>query len=282
MATSKQRREAARRRLQRQLERRAEEARKRRRNLLVGVAAFAVVIVVGGVVWFTGAFDDEPAAEAGDEPEAVACSYAPADPATNPNLRDAGIPPEPDGGTDPVVLDVVSTQGPFQMTLDPTTAPCATNSMAYLAAQGFFDGTPCHRLVNSETFGVLQCGDPTGTGSGGPTYSYTAEPDSLAALAPSPDGTGVIYPRGSIAMAQGGQPPTIGSQFFICFQDTQLPPEYTLVGTITSGIEVIEAVATAGNDGSFETGPDGSPGPGGGAPLLPITLTTVTVATPTA
>jgi len=181
-----------------------------------------------------------------------------------------------------VVLDVASTQGAFQMTLDPVAAPCATNSMTFLAENAFFDGSPCHRLVNSEVFGVLQCGDPTGSGSGGPTYSYTSEPNSVASLAPAPDGATAIYPRGSVAMAQGGEPPTIGSQFFICFQDTQLPPEYTLVGTITSGLEVIEAVAAAGNDGSFETSPDGSPGPGGGAPLLPISLTTVTVAAPVA
>jgi len=281
VATNKQRREAARRQLQRQLERRAEEARKRRRNLLVGVAAISVVVVVVGLLFFTGTFDDEPAADAEPSTEAAACSYAPADPA-NTNLRDVGVPPEPDGSTDPVVLDVASTQGAFQMTLDPVAAPCATNSMKYLAENAFFDGSPCHRLVNSEVFGVLQCGDPTGSGAGGPTYSYTSEPNSVASLAPAPDGATAIYPRGSVAMAQGGQPPTIGSQFFICFQDTQLPPDYTLVGTITSGMEVIEAVAAAGNDGSFEANPDGSPGPGGGAPLTPISLTTVTVAAPVA
>ncbi|CAN5273874.1 hypothetical protein BH24ACT9_BH24ACT9_06620 [soil metagenome] len=275
MATNKQRREAARRQLQRQLERRAEEARKRRRNTLVGVAAFTVVLVVGGVLWFSGVFDDEPASdpEATSEPEtAAACAYTPTDPAANPNVTDVGVPPEPDGSTTPVVLDVASTQGAFQMTLDPVTAPCATNSMKYLAENGFFDNSPCHRLVNSEVFGVLQCGDPSGTGSGGPAYSYVAEPESVAGLAPAPDGASAIYPRGSVAMAQGGQPPTIGSQFFIAFQDTQLPPEYTLVGTITSGLEVIEAVAAGGNDGSFEATA------GGGAPLIPITLTTVTVA----
>ena len=278
MATNKQRREAARRQLQRQLERRAEESRKRRRNTLVGVAAFTVVLVVGSVLFFSGAFDDNPAAdsdadaEASTEPEIAACAYAPGNP-ENPNLRDVGVPPEPDDSTTPVVLDVVSTQGPFQMTLDPTNAPCATNSMKYLAENDFFDNSPCHRLVNSDVFGVLQCGDPTGSGSGGPTYSYTSEPASVAALGPAPDGASAIYPRGSVAMAQGGQPPTIGSQFFIAFQDTQLPPDYTLVGTITMGIEVIDAVAAAGNDGSFE------PSPGGGAPVLPISLTTVTVAT---
>ena len=277
MATNKQRREAARRQLQRQLERRAEEARKRRRNTLVGVAAFTVVLVLGGVLFFSGAFDDDEPADpdASAEPETAACTYSPADPA-NTNLKDVGVPPEPDDSTSPVVLDVVSTQGPFQMTLDPVAAPCATNAMKYLAENAFFDNSPCHRLVNSEVFGVLQCGDPTGSGSGGPTFSYVAEPASVAGLAPSPDGASAIYPKGSVAMAQGGQPPTIGSQFFICFQDTQLPPDYTLVGTITSGMETVETVAAGGNDASFE------PSPGGGAPLLPITLTTVTVAAPVA
>jgi peptidyl-prolyl cis-trans isomerase B (cyclophilin B) len=277
VATNKQRREAARRQLQRQLERRAEEARKRRRNTLVGVAAVTVVFVLGGVLFFSGAFDDEPSAdaEASSEPETAACTYSPADPA-NTNLKDVGVPPEPDGSTTAVVLDVVSTQGPFQMTLDPVAAPCATNAMKYLAESGFYNNSPCHRLVNSEVFGVLQCGDPTGSGSGGPTFSYVSEPESVAGLAPAPDGASAIYPKGSVAMAQGGDPPTIGSQFFICFQDTQLPPDYTLVGTITSGLEVIEAVAAGGNDGSFE------PSPGGGAPVLPISLTTVTVGAPVA
>lgn len=278
MATNKQRREAARRQLQRQLERRAEEARKRRRNTLVGVAAFTVVLVLGGVLFFSGAFDDDAPSgdpESSGEPEAAACTYSPGDPA-NTNLTEVGTPPEPDGSTIPVVLDVVSTQGPFQMTLDPVGAPCATNAMKYLAESAFFDNSPCHRLVNSEVFGVLQCGDPTGSGSGGPSFSYVAEPASVAGLAPAPDGASAIYPKGSVAMAQGGDPPTIGSQFFICFQDTQLPPEYTLVGTITSGLETIETVAAGGNDASFE------PSPGGGAPLLPISLTTVTVAAPVA
>jgi len=263
--------------LQRQLERRAEEARKRRRNTLVGVAAFTVVLVLGSVLFFSGAFDDdEPPAdpEASSEPETAACTYSPPDPAAppNPNAVDVGIPPEPDDSTTPVVLDVVSTQGAFQMSLDPVAAPCATNAMKFLAENAFFNNSPCHRLVNSDVFGVLQCGDPSGSGSGGPTFSYLSEPASVAGLGPAPDGASAIYPKGSVAMAQGGQPPTIGSQFFICFQDTQLPPDYTLVGTITAGIEVIEAVAAGGNDGSFE------PNPGGGAPVLPISLTTVTVA----
>ena len=200
----------------------------------------------------------------------VDCDYAPAD-ARNPNVIDIEMPNDPDGSNDRVVLDVTSSQGAFQMTLNATTAPCAANSMKFLAENAFFDGSPCHRLVNAKTFGVLQCGDPTGTGSGGPTYNYTFEPASVDSLRPAPDGASAIYPRGSVAMAQGGQPPTIGSQFFICFTDTQLPPDYTLVGTITAGIETIDVVAAGGNDASFE------PSPGGGAPLIPITLQTVTV-----
>lgn len=280
MATSKQRREAARRRLQRQLERRAEAARKRRRNLLVGVAAFAVVILVGAVLFLTGVFDDKPEEEPEASADTVDCTYTPTDPAANPNLTDVGTPPAQASTVDPVIIDVASSSGPFQMTLDPANAPCATNSTKFLTEAGFFDGAPCHRMVNSDVFGVLQCGDPSGTGSGGPAFSYTAEPESTATLAPASDGQSVIYPRGSIAMAQGGQPPTIGSQFFICFTDTQLPGDYTLVGTITSGLETIDAVAAGGNDGSFETAPDGSPGPGGGAPNIPVTLDTVTVAAP--
>jgi peptidyl-prolyl cis-trans isomerase B (cyclophilin B) len=282
--TNKQRRVAAQRRLQRQLERRTELARRRRRNVLVVVTVIAVLVVAGAVTLFAGiGGDDDPgdtaaassSSAAPEEPGATAapavtnadgtvtCTYAP-DTSGNPNLTDVGTPPDPAStpATGTVSLLMSTDQGDIPLTLDRAKAPCAAASFAHLASQQFFDGSPCHREVNQPEFGVLQCGDPTGTGSGGPTYTYAEEV--------TPETT---YPRGTIAMANSGTPGSTGSQFFLCFVDTQLPPDYTAVGTVDeAGLAVLDTIAAAGNDGSFE------PSPGGGAPNLPVTIQTMTVA----
>ncbi len=280
MPTNKQRRVAAQRRLQRQLERRAELARRRRRNVLVVVTVIAVLVVAGAVTLFAGiGGDDDPgdtaaasSSAAPSEPAATAapavtnadgtvtCTYAP-DASGNPNLTDVGTPPDPAatpaGGT--VSLLMSTDQGDVPLTLDRAKAPCAAASFTYLASQQFFDGSPCHRLVNQPGFGVLQCGDPTGTGSGGPTYRYAEEV--------TPETT---YPRGTIAMAKTAEPGTTGSQFFLCFVDTTLPPEYSVVGTVDeAGLAVLETVAAGGIQG---VGPEGD-----GAPAIPVTIQTMTV-----
>jgi peptidyl-prolyl cis-trans isomerase B (cyclophilin B) len=276
--TNKQRRVAAQRRLQRQLERRAELARRRRRNLLVVVTVVAVVLVAGAVALVAGLGGDDPsgteaAASSSAAPDTaaaattnadgtVSCTYAP-DASGNPDLVDVGTPPDPAStpatGTVPVLMS--TSQGDIPLTLDRAKAPCAAASFTHLASQQFFDGTVCHREVNQPTFGVLQCGDPTGTGSGGPSYTYAEEV--------TPETT---YPRGTIAMANSGQPGSTGSQFFLVFADSQLPPDYTVVGTVDeAGLAVLDTIAAAGNDGSFE------PSPGGGAPNVPVTITTMTV-----
>jgi peptidyl-prolyl cis-trans isomerase B (cyclophilin B) len=233
--TNKQRREAAQRHLQRQLERRAELAHKRRRNLGIIATVVAVVVVVGAALLITGVFQgDDPEASADPTPSSpaaaattnadgtVSCTYTP-DESGNPSLKDVGTPPTPEAtptqGTSTLLMS--TTQGDLTLTLDRTSAPCAAASFAYLASQKFFDGSPCHREVNQPTFGVLQCGDPTGSGSGGPTYKFAEEV--------TPETT---YPRGTIAMANSGAPGSTGSQFFLCFVDTQLSPDYTAVGTV--------------------------------------------------
>jgi cyclophilin family peptidyl-prolyl cis-trans isomerase len=278
--TTKQRRQAAQRHLQRQLERRAELARKRRRNLGILATVAVVAIVVSAVILLNNVGGEEPSATAdpttSDTPTAaagpaapstnpdgtVACDYAPDD-SGNPNLTDVGTPTgaesTPAEGTTALLMS--TNQGDLTLTLDRAKAPCAAASFAYLAQQKFFDGSTCHREVNSEGMGILQCGDPTGTGQGGPTYRYAEEV--------TPDTT---YPRGAIAMAKGGAPGTTGSQFFLVFSDTQLPPEYTVVGTIDdAGLAVLDEIAKSGNDGSFE------PSPGGGAPKIPVEIETISV-----
>jgi cyclophilin family peptidyl-prolyl cis-trans isomerase len=275
--TSKQRRQAAQRHLQRQLERRAELARKRRRNIGILVTTIAVVVVVGAALLLTGVLngDDDPSAAADGTSSApatsstaattnpdgtISCTYSP-DESGNTNLIDVGTPPDPEAtptqGT--VNLLMSTNQGDLTLTLDRAKAPCAAASFAYLTGQGFYDDTPCHRLVNEEAFGVLQCGDPTGEGSGGPTYKYAEEV--------TPETT---YPRGTIAMAKTSAPNTTGSQFFLCFVDTTLPPEYTVVGTIDeAGLQVLETVAAGGIK---DVGPTGD-----GAPAIPVQIESMTI-----
>ena len=279
MTTNKQRRQAAQRHLQRQLERRAELNKKRRRNLGILASAIAVLVVVGAALLITGVFkgDDDPEAAAdattSDSATAtsaaapstnadgtVSCTYAPDD-SGNPNLKDVGTPPTPEAtptqGTSTLLMS--TNQGDLTLTLDRAKAPCAAASFTYLAQQSFFDGSSCHRLVNQPSFGVLQCGDPTGTGSGGSSYKYAEEV--------TPETT---YPRGTIAMAKTSAPNTTGSQFFLCFVDTQLPPEYTVVGTVDeAGIAVLEKVAAGGIEGA---GAEGD-----GAPAIPVTVNTLSV-----
>ena len=282
MPTNKQRRQAAQKRLQRQLERREELARKRRRNLLIGVTVVAVLAVVGAFFIITSLGGDDSTSTASSDTSAatdtaavpaaaatttnadgtVGCNFIP-DTSGNTGLTDVGTPPDaantPTTGTSTLLMS--TDQGDLTLTLDRVGAPCAASSFTYLAQQGFFDGSPCHREVNQETFGVLQCGDPTGTGSGGPSYKFGQEVTDAT-----------TYPRGTIAMANSGTANSTGSQFFLCFTDTQLTPDYTAVGTVDeAGLAVLDTIAAAGNDGSFE------PSPGGGAPNLPVTITSMTV-----
>ena len=125
-------------------------------------------------------------------------------------------------------------------------APLTVIAMTSLAKGGFFDHTLCHRLTTSQIF-VLQCGDPTATGSGGPPFSYKDE--NL------PTVTTNDYPAGTIAMANSG-PNTNGSQFFIVYKDTTLPPSYTVWGSVTKGLDIVKKVAAAGVVGG---GNDGTP-----------------------
>ena len=266
MPTNKQRREAAQRHLQRQLDRRAELAKRRRRNMAIVAALVSALVVAGVILLGTGVLgggDDDPDAAAASSgapaddtavPSAaaapstnadgtVACDYAPAQ---GGEVIDVGTPPEADAvsaeGT--VDLAMATNQGDLTLTLDRSIAPCATQSFTFLAEQGFFDDTPCHRLTTSATLSVLQCGDPSGTGTGGPSYRYAEEV--------TPETT---YPRGTVAMAKSAAPASTGSQFFLVYADSQLPPEYPVVGTIDdAGVEVLDGVGEAGVEGGGEDG----------------------------
>jgi peptidyl-prolyl cis-trans isomerase B (cyclophilin B) len=126
--------------------------------------------------------------------------------------------------------------GPIVIDLNGKAAPQTVASFIFLSQQGFFNDSPCHRLVVQGIF-VLQCGDPTGTGSGGPGYSYGLE------NAPA-NGD---YPPGTVAMARTSDPNSNGSQFFIVFADTKLPaPGYSIFGQVVKGLPLVEAIAAKG------------------------------------
>ncbi len=193
------------------------------------------------------------------------CTYpataTPADkPATPP--RTGAVPTVPS-----VVQAVMTTNaGTIGLQLDNGKAPCTVNSFVSLAQQGFFDDTPCHRLTAAADLAVLQCGDPTGTGAGGPGYRFVNEYptnqyrpfDPLLKQA-------VRYPRGTLAMANAG-PDTNGSQFFIVYRDSLLPPTYTVFGQVdATGLATVDKIAGAGISGDPEDG----------RPTKPVTISAI-------
>lgn len=170
----------------------------------------------------------EPTPSGSPEPES--CRYVIAGEPARPVL-----PPGREPGPEPAFAALLRTSvGDVDLLLDAESAPCAVHSLLHLAGAGFYADTPCHRLVDRGIF-VLQCGDPTGTGQGGPGYRFAEE-----AL------DGAAYPRGTVAMVNSG-PDTTGSQFFLVYDDSPLPAQYTPVGTIgAAGLTVLDAVAAVG------------------------------------
>ena len=114
-------------------------------------------------------------------------------------------------------------------------APATVNNFVFLAREGFYDGVIFHRVI--EGF-MIQGGDPTGTGTGGPGYRFRDELEAAQELG---------YPRGTLAMANAG-PNTNGSQFFIVHTGAQLPPAYAVFGRTVGGLEVVDAIATTRTD----------------------------------
>jgi len=182
------------------------------------------------------------------------CQYpATTEPASKP------VKPPQNGriATDPALIraTITTNQGTVGLQLDNGKTPCTVNNFTSLAKQGFFDNTKCHRLTTSTELGVLQCGDPTGIGTGGPGYRFPNEyPTNQYRLTDPALKIPVLYPRGTLAMANTG-PGTNGSQFFLVYKDSTLPPTYTVFGTIDSaGLATLDKVAAAGVAGGSDDG----------------------------
>ncbi|MCV6964974.1 protein kinase [Mycobacterium intermedium] len=272
-ASNAKRREEAKRKLQQEQESRAELARQRRNRLVFGfsIGGIAAIVVIAAVVIFMVANTGEHQ-ETSATPSSSPTTSLPAGPGGLPPFTPSAnlgancqYPPSPDKAAKPAKpprtgkVPTEPNQGKIGLMLANNESPCTVNSFVSLGQQGWFKDTKCHRLTTSEFLGVLQCGDPKGDGTGGPGYQFNNEyptdqfpPDSPELQQP------VIYPRGTLAMANAG-PNTNGSQFFMVYRDSQLPPEYTVFGTIQAdGLETLDKIAKAGLAPGSKQG-DGAP-----------------------
>ncbi|MGW0119220.1 peptidylprolyl isomerase [Streptomyces sp. NPDC003327] len=263
VSSDQRRRQLAREKYARQQQRR-EEARLRtkRRNTVVA-AALAVVLAAGGAVYASVALTD-----GGSTGSDSVAGDAPTTAAPTPTQSETANP-EPKMAVDAkaaYVMTLATDQGDVTITMDAKKTPRTVNSFHHLAGKKYFDGTKCHRLTTSGIF-VLQCGDPKGDGTGGP--GYTIPDENLGGLGKAGANGTVTYPAGTVAMANTGQPGTGGSQFFLVYKETKLPPSYTPFGTMdAAGLKVVEKVAAAGVAG----------GATDGAPKKAVTIEKATVA----
>ncbi len=283
MASKKQRqRQLARQAHQRRMMRQADRARRARQWAVAGIAAVLVVVVGVGGAAVAGAFNGAKSAAAASSSTPAASSAAtPVSPGPSASAtpsptstaamvdgkcvytksgaaaRPVSLPPARPDKRATYTAKFTTNRGTIVVDLAGSAAPCTVNSFVSLADQSYFNNTHCHRLVTVGIY-VLQCGDPTGTGTGGPGYVFNSE--NLASLKQVTvnGSTEALYPAGTVAMANTGQPDSNGSQFFFVYKATDLPASYTPFGTVASGLRIIQQVAKAGSDNSNGTG-DGHP-----------------------
>ena len=268
MPSNQQRREAAKRKLERQLVRRQEQAKARRQQLLVAGVVIAV-LVIGGVIAFvtlrkpSSTADSQNTSGASGESSAPS-SAAPATPCSYPSadapktVKPVSAPTNLSPANTGTVTSVLTLNGqPVTVTLDRKAAPCTVNSFLSLASQKFYDGTDCWRLTASDALNILQCGDPSGKGNGGPGYTVADE-----------NATETKFPAGTVAMANSG-PGTSGSQFFVVYKDSVLAGGgYSVFGKLdAAGLKVVADIAAKGVAGGAQTG----------APAQKATISAVTV-----
>ncbi|MGK5529266.1 peptidylprolyl isomerase [Streptomyces sp. URMC 129] len=256
VSKDQRRKQLARAKWERQQARRVDRVRRGRR-LRVLLSVLLVVVIAGGVTAFVALTGDDDTSDGtneaneANESEPGTTPEPPEDPCAEPAEGEPSTrqwDAEPEMTVDTSVDHVMrlrTTCGDIEITMDTEAAPHTVNSFAFLAAEGFLDHSPCHRLV-TEGIHVLQCGDPQGTGQGGPGYTVPDENLDDPAVA---DG---VYPAGTVAMANqydaasGTGRDTGGSQFFLVYEDSPLPPDYTPFGKVTGGMDVLELIAETG------------------------------------
>jgi peptidyl-prolyl cis-trans isomerase B (cyclophilin B) len=229
-----------------------------RTRTFAAVAASAVVMLGAAACGSgsSGGEDNPTVAASGSSTQgsSTQCGQKPSTPAKN---QQFSAEPKLTVAPAPYTATIVTNCGTIVATLDAAKAPHTVNSFAFLAKEHYFDATPCHRLTTAGIY-VLQCGDPTGTGGGGPGYTI-----------PDENLKGASYGAGTLAMANTGQPHTGGSQFFFCYADTRLPPTYTPFGTVVSGLAILKRIAGQGTNNAN--------GSGDGAPNQPVVIESFTV-----
>jgi cyclophilin family peptidyl-prolyl cis-trans isomerase len=253
VAGKKQRqKKLARERYQRQAVRQAQRARRTRQWSI----ALTAVLVVAGLsvagVFLAGTSNGSST----PKPSTTAhCTYT----ANPPAARKVNFPPATASKETSYQATVTTNRGPIVIDMLNSKAPCTVNSFVSLADQAFYNNTPCPRLSTSGGLYMLQCGDPTGKGTGGPGYEFASE-----------NLTGATYPAGTLAMANTGEPDSNGSQFFLVYKDTSLPPDYTPFGKIVSGLNILQNVGNHGYGPPLNSA-------GGGAPKEKVEIESVTI-----
>jgi len=264
-------RKLARERYQRRAARQVQRDRRTRQWIIAVTAVIVVVgIAVGGVLFAsrsTGTAASPaatPSATASPTPSPTPSTVA--EPATHctyisnpPAARKVTFPPATPDYKATYQATITTNRGPVVIDLLNSKATCTVNSFVHLAEAGFYNSTPCPRLTTSG-FYILQCGDPTGKGTGGPGYEFASE-----------NLTGATYPAGTLAMANTGAPDSNGSQFFLVYQNSSsLPPSYTPFGQIVSGLNILQDVGKRGYGPPLNSA-------GGGAPKESVEIESVTV-----
>lgn len=288
MADNRQRRQEAMKNLDKSLSRR--DRSEKLQPLGVVLATLVILTVIVGGIWFlttTGSGENSvnAADETNNEQEITQIAAEPVSGEPLPMTRDEELPETvtceyPEGAAaakevsapatenvparGKVTVTLTTNFGDIPMELDREVSPCAVNAISHLAEEGYYNDTVCHRVTGG-ALNVLQCGDPSGSGSGGPGFTFSDE----WPVGDADESSNVVYPRGSIAMANSG-PDTNGSQFFLNWADGALPPNYTLLGMMTDdGISTVESIA--------DNGVIPGMGPTDGAPAEEVTIESASV-----
>ncbi|MFI6877809.1 peptidylprolyl isomerase [Streptomyces sp. NPDC050400] len=250
-------RQLAREKFLRQQQRRESARRKARTRNIVIASVLAVAVLGSGAAYAAGAFKSD------DKKDTAGSEASP-----SPSSTEKSEPKMAVDKKAKYTFTLKTNRGDVGIAMDAAKTPHTVNSFKYLADKGFFDKTKCHRLTTEGIF-VLQCGDPEGTGAGGP--GYTIPDENLKGLGKAGKDGAVTYPAGTVAMANTGQPHTGGSQFFLVYKDSKLPPSYTPFGTMDdAGLKAVKDVAKSGVAAGGQSASDGAPKKG-------VTVTTATV-----
>lgn len=284
--SKERRRKRARERYLRQQEARRQRQHKVRKWAGISLAILAVFGLAGGLTAALAsgstakpAAAGKTAATASPSASSTPSTAAAAEPATHctytrssaGDVVKASLPPSKPDYKASYTATINTNLGPIGVRLLNSKATCTVNSFVHLADSNFWNNTQCHRLSDSGGLYMLQCGDPTAKasqtlscssatlGTGGPGYEFANE-----------NLTGATYPAGTVAMANSGGTATNGSQFFLVFKNTSLPPDYTPFGTITSGLDILLNVAKAGTSCTY-------PQAGGGVPKEKVIIKSVAI-----